>query len=559
MKIRFLFLLIICGIVVGASPAQPSEKNRIDSLFAEWNRPDTPGAAVGVIKDGKLIYANGYGMGDLEHNILITPKSVFYLASLSKQFTAISILLLEEQGKLSLDDEIQKFLPDFPRYSSPIRVRHLVHHTSGLRDFSTLMDLQGKNYLDHVPEQDVYELIKRQKALNFSPDEEYLYSNSGYFLLGKIVEKVSGQRLKDFAGKNIFAPLGMKSTLFLDDVRQVVKNRVFSYERNPSTKEFSNVIRRYDLVGSGGVYSNIEDLYLWDQNFYHNKLGKGGQEIINKMHQEGIITKGPRSGYAFGIVNGTYKGVKRVGHSGSNASFRTHLSRFPDNNLSVIVLANRSDANATSKLYEVADVFLPQQANDARGTKAAGNETRNPVKLNAEELSKFTGFYLNNRDNSLLSRVIIQDGVLQYSESSSAPTSLIPLGNADFKMADSSGPGIIVRFDNLSRTMSVLNGGSVRSTSSGYVINSFSIDEKRPLEGTYYSTELNTLYDLKLRDNALTLIVNGRETSSLTPISADILHSASYGAFYFEKDTSGGITGFKLNINRIRDLQFTKR
>ena len=210
---NYLLLLLLFSYSI-SSLGQIKGGQAIDSLFAEWNRSDAPGAALGIIKDGKLLYSKGYGIADLEHDIVITPSSVFNIASVSKQFVSFSILLLEEQGKLELDDRIQKYLPDFPEYETPLTIRHFIHHTSGVRDYFTLNSLKGRDYLDNIEADEVYELIKRQKELNFSPGEKYLYSNSCYFMLAMIVEKAAGQSLKEFAQENIFQPLGMKNTLF---------------------------------------------------------------------------------------------------------------------------------------------------------------------------------------------------------------------------------------------------------------------------------------------------------------------------------------------------------
>ena len=353
-----LYPAIIFTFITVCSCGQIEENTAVDNIFADWNKPDVPGCAIGIIKNGELIYAKGYGIGDLEHDIAIMPSSIFYLGSVSKQFVTFSILLLEEKGKLNLDDKIQKFLPDFPEYESPLTIRHFIHHTSGVRDYLTLMYLMGRNYLDHIENDEVYELIKRQSALNFSPGEEYLYSNSCYFMLAMIVEKAGGQSLKEFAGENIFEPLGMFNTLFYDDNTDIIINRVFSYAKAENEDKFNNLIMRFDLVGSGGVYSNIEDLYLWDQNFYNNKLGKGGQEIIRKMQEEGLLNNGESSGYAFALNIGTYHGLRTVSHGGSLAGYRSILLRFPVQQFSVIILANRSDANPLEMAFQISDIFL---------------------------------------------------------------------------------------------------------------------------------------------------------------------------------------------------------
>ena len=353
-----LYSAIVFTIIIVCACGQIEENTAVDNIFTEWNKPDVPGCALGIIKNGELIYAKGYGIGDLEHDIDLMPSSVFYLGSVSKQFVTFSILLLEEEGKLNLDDKIQEFLPDFPVYESPLTIRHFIHHTSGVRDYLTLMYLMGRNYLDHIEDDEVYELIKRQSSLNFSPGEQYLYSNSCYFMLAMIVEKAAGQSLKEFAGENIFKPLGMNNTMFYDDNTDIIKNRVFSYAKAADEDKFDNMIMRFDLVGSGGVYSNVEDLFLWDQNFYSNKLGKGGQEIIQKMHEEGLLNNGETSGYAFALDIGTYKGLKTVSHGGSLAGYRAQLMRFPDQQFSVVILANRSDANPSEIAFQIADIFF---------------------------------------------------------------------------------------------------------------------------------------------------------------------------------------------------------
>jgi CubicO group peptidase (beta-lactamase class C family) len=359
MKIKIGSFFLILSCISTCSFAQIKAKIEVDRIFTEWNKSNVPGGALGVVKDGKLVYANGYGIADLEHDVKITPSTVFYIGSVSKQFVTFCVLLLEEQGKLNLNDPIQKYFPDFPVYESPLTILHFIHHTSGVRDYLTLMDLKGRSYLDHITVDEVYELIKRQSTLNFKPGDQYLYSNSCYFMLALIVEKVSGEPIRKFAATNIFEPLGMNHTQFYDDNTNIIRNRAFSYAKD-ETKivGFDNLIMRFDLVGSGGVYSTIEDLYLWDQNFYHNKLGKDGQTIITRMHQDGILNDGKSAGYAFALENGSYKGLKTVSHSGALAGYRAQLVRFPEQQFSVIILANRDDGDPTTKSYQVADVFL---------------------------------------------------------------------------------------------------------------------------------------------------------------------------------------------------------
>jgi CubicO group peptidase (beta-lactamase class C family) len=558
------FLLIILSFVLSNAFGQNPKLEKVDGLFKEWQKPSEPGGAVAIVKDGQLIYSKAFGIGDLEHNIPITPHSVFYIASVSKQFVAFSILLLEEEGKLSLEDEVQKYFPDFPRYEKPIRIKHLIHHTSGLRDFSTLWDLQGKNYLEDISEGEVYKLICRQKALNFLPEEEYMYSNTGYFLLGKIVEKASNQKLKDFARENIFTPLGMKDTVFLDDNRQLIKNRVFSYEKAADSGTFYNVIRRYDLVGSGGIYSSVEDLSLWDKNFNNNKLGKGGQDIINKMHQEGVITKGPRSGYAFGISNSTYKGLKRVSHNGSNASFRAQVTRFPDQKVSIIVLANRSDVNISAKSNEVADVMLEEELARVSANKQLIKTDQEVKKssdasITAKELNKYAGNYINTR-NYTLARVYVENNTLKFVQPTSV-TTLLPVNDREFRVSGNNQSQTIYQFDikKDAMTISISEAGSVRLTYQGYGVKEYSPESLKVLEGVYFSPELNSSYEIKAQGKDLKFAVNGGDYLPVRIISENMLYNDDFGLFKFERDNKNKVTGFKLSVSRIKNLQFLKQ
>ena len=276
MKKLTLILLFIAPAIFAQSTAE------VDEIFKEWDNLTVPGGSVSLVKEGEVILAKGYGSADLEHDIANQPETVFYIGSVSKQFVTFCILLLEEQGKLSLDDDIHKYFPDFPDYGAPLTIRNFIHHTSGVRDYLTLMSLKNRSYLDEIQIEEVYDLIKSQKTLNFTPGDRYLYSNSCYFMLALIVEKASGKTIREFGREEIFQPLGMSQSLFYDDNTDIIKNRAFSYQKTPDG--WNNLINRFQLVGSGGVYSTVEDLVKWDQNFYDNKLGKGGQEIIDKMH-----------------------------------------------------------------------------------------------------------------------------------------------------------------------------------------------------------------------------------------------------------------------------------
>lgn len=560
MKLKYILiygnLIFVLNVTAQINSA---DQVRIDSLFEQWNNKDSPGAAIGIIENGKLIYTRGYGMADLEHDIPITASSVFYLGSVSKQFVTMCILLLEEQGKLNLDDEIQLYLPDFPKYQAPLTIRHFIHHTSGVRDNLTLWELAGNDLLDHIDDDAIYQLIKRQKILNFTPGDKYLYSNSCYFMLAMIVEKASDLPIKEFADKNIFIPLGMKNSHFHDNHYHIIKNRVFSYSRVDGG--YNNLIMRFDLVGSGGLYSNINDLFLWDQNFYDNKLGKRKAQLVQKMHEEGILNSGESSHYAFGIRNGTYRGLKTVSHGGSLAGYRTYLLRFPEQNFSVIILANVSDFNRSSSAYGVADILLKNEFKNEMAVETKGEQISvTPVKLTTEKLEKFCASYWNY-EQSYSRKIYLKNDTLRHSRSDNNENQLLPISKNEFKMLGVE-VDIKVKFvnnDNNQQTMLVTIDDGKPINSIAYKPVSYSIDELKNFVGAYYSDELNSSYDLRIKDDALLLYVNGKEISALKPVMKNLFINSDFGTFTFKEGSTGNIAAVSLDAGRVRNLNFIRK
>ena len=421
-------LLLFSGLLIFyfELAAQLGSENQIkvDQIFNQWNHKNSPGAALSIIKDGKIIYSKGYGMADLEHDIPVTDSTIFYIGSVSKQFVTMCILLLEEQGKLKLNDKVQKYLSDFPEYESPITIQHFIHHTSGVRDNLTLWELAGNSILDHIDKEEMYQMIKRQKTLNFPPGEKYLYSNSCYFMLALIIEKVSGESLKSFAQKNIFQPLSMNHTFFGDDNTKIIKNRAFSY--NTTKDGFTNNIMRFDLVGSGGLYSNIKDMYLWDQNFYNNKLGKRNMALINKMHQDGLLNNGQSCGYAYALHNGTYRGLKTVSHGGALAGYRSFYLRFPQENLSIVILGNLGQLNTGNLANKVADIVLLDRLKPIIEKDAPGKfeiVDHKPKLTGLHNFDQFLGNYFSE-ELDVTYRLFIQENQLFYSIKNMIPLKL---------------------------------------------------------------------------------------------------------------------------------------
>jgi len=371
----------------------------VDAMFEQWDREGSPGFALGVFKDGRIIYARGYGMANLEYDIPITPQTVFRIGSLSKQFTAMCVALLAEQGELSLDDDIRKFFPEMPEYETPITVRHLIHHTSGIRDYITLQGLLVRG--EYYNSEDALKVLLRQKGLNFTPGERYSYANSGYFLLAALVERASGMKTSEYARRHIFEPLGMDDTHFHDDLNVIVMNRASGY-RPTEEGGYRIDMTQLDIIGDGSVYTTIEDFFKWDQNFYHNELGNGTQDLIDVVLTRGVLNSGEEITYAFGLNVDTDRGLRRISHTGSWVGFNTIGIRYPDQRFSVVIFSNGSMgpgrfARRIVDLYLVGQFTEPAPPEqERRPRQRPEQEGPEPVTLSSAQLQEYAGFYYSD-------------------------------------------------------------------------------------------------------------------------------------------------------------------
>ena len=367
----------------------------IDAAFSHFTN-STPGAALSVARNGNILYKQGYGMANLEHTIPITPSSIFHVASISKEFTALSIVLLNLQGKLSLDDDVRKHIPEIPDFGETITIRHLVHHTSGLRDQWDLFFLAGWRSDDVRTQNDVLNFVKRQKSLNFVPNDEYLYSNTGYTLLASIVERVSGKSFKDYTADNIFKPLGMENTHFHVDHSEIVKNRTQAYIQSENGS-LNISIPVFDTYGATSLLTTVEDLVIWADNFRHKRIG--GQRTIDLLLTRGVLNSGEEIPYAFGIVHKNYKGLKVIGHGGSDAGYRASFNIFPEHNVTIVVLTNVTDGNPERLAGKVADIILADYITESELSSTeqpADNEMKTAGRdriLSETEISAYSGKY----------------------------------------------------------------------------------------------------------------------------------------------------------------------
>ncbi len=324
-----------------------SLREQTDKIFAKWDSTASPGCALSVIGDGQIIYKRGYGMANLDHDVPITAETAFHVASVSKQFTAAAILLLAQDGKLSLDDDVRKFITELPDFGVRISIKHLIYHTSGLRDQWNLLGLAGWRYsLDLITDDDVLELISHQKDLNFKPGEKHVYCNTGYTLLAQIVKRVSGQSFREFTTNRIFKPLDMRSTHFRDDHAEIVKHVAYGYVEGESGNGYRLSVTNFDTVGATSLLTTVEDLAHWDENFYNPRVG--GPVFLAQQLQRGKLNNGKELDYAAGLEHGKYRGLRTIDHGGGDAGYRADLLRFPDQHFSVACLCNKGEINPAS-------------------------------------------------------------------------------------------------------------------------------------------------------------------------------------------------------------------
>ncbi len=414
-----LFLIVSFTVLIIPAISQNDEglkASKVDELFKGWDNPNSPGAAIAIVREGKVILQREYGMANLEYDIPITSSTVFHIASVSKQFTAFSILLLEDEGKLSLDDNIHKYLPDVPDFGETIRIRHLIHHLSGLREQETLFQLSGISNADVIQTEHILKLVHRQKKLNFRPGDEIEYCNTGYVLLAEIVERVTGKSFREWTAENIFKPLGMNNTQFYDDNTRIVKNRAYPYWIPDGTELIKGTLN-YSYVGSTSLFTTSEEMAKWLINFGDPNVGN--QKIMRKMQfKSGLLNSGEDSTYGFGIGVTNYKGLKVILHSGHDAGYRAYDAYFPEQKFGIAILSNFYSINPSLLGRKIADIYLanqfpppkPIQDEDSK-EKTSAPEVKRKLSLTEKQLMEYAGkYYSEELDTHYL--ILYSDGKL---------------------------------------------------------------------------------------------------------------------------------------------------
>ena len=540
---------------VAATTDADSLSAKIDAIFARWNQPDSPGAVCAVIRDGQLVHVRGYGMEDLEHSTPLSPQSVFYIASTSKQFTAASIALLSLDGKLSLDDDIRRHLPEMAEMTKPITVRHLVHHTSGLKDYFDLLALIGWTDTDYFNNALVVRLLARQRSLNFEPGTRQLYSNSNYVLLAEIVQRVAGQSLRVFADERIFKPLGMRHTHFDDDYRQIVPHRVVSYLPK-SEGGWHQLLKEFDGYGDGNLLTTVEDLARWDENFVTGKVG--GAPFLELMYKRGVLASGREIDYAFGLSHLRYRGAPTIQHAGGFKGFRTEMIRFPQQKCTIIVLANAASFNATDTAQRVADVVLGDAlpAPAPMRTAAAVVEKRQPAKIEGRVFDDYVGtFEFNERQGFMLA--LSRDGDRFYAQATGQPrVEIFPSSPQTFYYTVVDAALTFHREpDGSVQRLTLHQGGNHEARRTVPLVSSPT--ELAGYAGSYTSRELDTTYTLAVEKDELVASHVRAPSTILKPQGRDRF-TTGRSTVEFIRDEQGAIRALSVSSGRAQNVRFDR-
>jgi CubicO group peptidase (beta-lactamase class C family) len=527
---------------------------QVDKLFSSWDKPDSPGASLAVIKDGEVIYKQGYGSANLEYNIPIIPSTVFHVASVSKQFTAFAVTMLAEQGRLKLDDDIRRYLPEVPDFGKTITIRHLIHHISGMRDQWELLAVAGWRLDDVITREHILKIVRNQKELNFEPGEQYLYCNTGFTLLAEIVARVSGKSFREWTEENIFKPLGMSDSQFYDDHERIVKNRAYSYvpvKENGFKKRRLN----YANVGATSLFTTAEDLAKWVKNFEDGCMG--GREVIAQMQEQGVLNNGKPISYAFGLVIGEHRGLRTISHSGGDAGYRSHVLLFPEQRFAVVVLSNLGSFNTSQIARQVADIYLSDVMKEEQ--PPARQAERREIEPNTALYDTFAGRYYF--EPGLIMTFVKENNQLMLQQDSGPKVSLVPESDTEFSIRNREAK-LAFQLNNVGDvTQLVFTQGDNAMTGEKFEPVELDAQQLKEFAGDFYSDELGTTYTLAVVDGKLVAQHRRHEDIPLNPTKKDMFLGEQwfFRQVRFTRDRENRITGFRLSGGRVRNLRFDKK
>ena len=540
----FLTFVVIFASIL--NPAQVPDKAKVvagaERAFekaAKTSPMPAPGCAVGVSLNGESVFEKAFGLAEMEHNIPNTPQTIFESGSVAKQFTAAALVLLAQDGKLSLDDPVKKYIPELPDYDKPVTIRHILNHTAGLRDWGSVMALTGAGRGDRVITQDIaLDVITHQRALDFTPGAEYSYSNSGYNLAAIIVERVSKQRFGDFLSERIFKPLGMKNSSIRDDYRRLVPGRAQGYSKDGNTAPWKLNMPIMNVYGNGGMLTTVGDWLKWNAALDAKTMGV---PFVESLETQGVLNDGRKISYALGLDVGNYKGIKEVSHSGGTAGYQTFLARFPDKKLSVAAMCNGFPPSSGDIVYGVVDEIFGPFPTEA---PVAG------VTVAEEQLKKYVGTWKNEKTRNP-NQMILDKGELKIN---GGP--LKPVAEGAFMLGDRKAK-FIANKDGVPEAMEIANtdGSTTRLLfEREWKPTPADLDD---FAGDWYSEEAQSRVSLKVENGNLNLILRPVASFQLRPVYKDAFSAQGY-VMWFTRDASGKIDKLHVGTGRMRDMLFER-
>jgi CubicO group peptidase (beta-lactamase class C family) len=526
------------------APAAQSIDEKVNAIFSRWDSTTTPGCTVAASVKGQVVLSKAYGMADLEHGAVMTPDTIIEAGSVSKQFTAAAVLLLAREGKLSLDDPARKYVPELPDYDQPLTIRHMLQHTSGLRDWGTMADIGGwpRTTRAHTHAH-VLDIVSHQTALNFRPGTDWSYCNTGFNLAAIIVSRVSGEPFAEFTRKRLFEPLGMSRTSWRDDYTRIVRDRAMAYSARAG--EFSTLMPFENVHGNGGLLTTVGDLLKWNGNLDAPKIGDAA--FVAEEERSGKLENGREHGYGLGLFIGTYRGHREIWHSGSTAGYRAFLTRFPDQRVSVAALCNVTAGAAETYAHAVADLYLKPATVPQPDPAAAP-----PVKLTAAELNAFAGFY-RSRKRGLTMNVSVSEDVLRMApggplQPQAGTRFRLGGGAADVEFTSGAGGAMAVR---------VRAANGTEDTWDRVERARPAAEQLAELAGTYHSADAETTVTIVADGGTLRIKLRPDRVQALNPLYVDAFTSP-LGTMVFRRDAQGRATAFSVVQDRAWDVRFER-
>lgn len=549
--------LLLALVAAHADAREPTQLERVDAIFAGFRHAGAPGVSVAVISHGRILYSKGFGCAQLEYGIPIGTGTVFAAASVSKQFTGMAITLLADRGRLSLDDEVQKYLPWVPRFDQPITLRQLLHHTSGVRDQWELLTLAGWGRDDPITQEDVRRMMAHQRELNFVPGSEFLYSNTGYSLLAEVVAQVAGMPFSQFVAESIFKPLGMNHSHFHDDREMLVPHRAYAYMPR-SRGGYVKDERSFGTYGANNLYTTSEDLVLWLDNFRHARVG--GPAVIQLMQQKGALNSGEVLGYAHGIGTGKLGDLTVLAHDGRDAGFRSYVAWYAEAEMGIAVQTNLGTVSPSDLAGKVAAVLLADRLPAPVLAAAASVEpVRRVVQPDPRLLDDYVGLYTFSNGYLLQISKDLEHGYL-IGRAQNVTDELQAYSNDEFLFPAFGATIHFMRDENgsVGRITVTMANQQLAGQRLAADQEKLGPEQLSQYAGIYYSEEFGTQYSIAVTDGRLVASHRRRGDTRLTATGRDQFVSDLLPAIRFERDAHGAVSGMRVSGERVRNLLFVK-